>query len=182
MTLVLAYANTDFVTVAVDRRVTVGKSMYDEKRTKTLAWGNELIVAFTGLAEIGADRQHTMRWLSETIARHGVFDTELIVPELSAAVDAAPFQPEDKRLALVAVGYIGGRIVYMLISNMHSDSGDLLDSPRCDYWVCVDQPEVRSTVRTVGQQMPSKAGPELLARILQQGERPGRGRGAETSG
>jgi hypothetical protein len=59
----------------------------------------------------------------------------------------------------------GARLLYVLISNMHSNSGGRLSQRRGDFWVNVQALNVRSTLRALGYQMPSPAGQKLLHRL-----------------
>jgi len=164
MTLILAYVNAEFVVMAADRRITVGRAVQDDRRTKMMLWQNDVLVGFTGLAEVGPARTHTMEWLADTVAAHPEFNTNLIVRDLASAVDAAPFARKYKRLALVCVGFTDDQPFYALITNMHSDDGVPLSAPRRDWRVRVDRPS-RPDVRAVGAAVPDRAGRDLMERL-----------------
>src|SRR5947209_2699716 len=120
MTLVLLYANSEFVTVAADRRTTKGKKINDHF-TKSAVIFNQFLFSFTGLAELGPDRQ-TIEWLFKTAAKyrdHG-FAAADIAEEATRALANVTAPREKKRLAFAGIGFDDKKqITCVLISNMH---------------------------------------------------------------
>ena len=152
--------------MAADRRVTRGGHVEEDDRTKTLILGGRMIFGFTGMAELGRQRQHTMRWLAGEFARYGDnVDLNQVAQALEPVINSTPGNPKDKRLTIMGVGYQEGRIVYVLMSNVHSDQGYLLTSTRRTFWLSIVYPEVRSTIRAVGQPMPIKVWKDLQFRL-----------------
>jgi hypothetical protein len=168
MTLVLAYANEDFVTIAVDRRIASVRDgqPVDDNFTKTAVVFNQFLVSFTGLAQIGPD-QHTMEWFVKVAARNlSGFAMGEIADEATRVVKHIRAKRCEKLLAFVAVGYDDeGLITYGLISNMHADDGEVLAECRDDFICKIDHPLQRATIRRIGQGVPSVAAKDLEERL-----------------
>ncbi len=168
MTLVLAYANEDFVTIAVDRRVASVRSgkPVDDNFTKSAVVFNQFLVSFTGLAQIGPDR-HTMEWFVKVAARNlSGFAMGEIADEATRVVKHIRAKRCEKMLAFVAVGYDDeGRITYGLISNMHADNGEVLTECRDDFICRIDHPLQKATIRRIGQYVPAIAAQDLEERL-----------------
>jgi hypothetical protein len=138
VTLVIAYANTEFVTIAADRRIRkTDGSFIDDTFTKTAVVYNRFLFGFTGLAQLGPDEQ-TMEWFVKTAAKFPTcLDVDGIADEATKAVNGLQTTKEHKRLAFAGVGYDDkGQITYVLISNMHSDDGEILTQARAKFFWC----------------------------------------------
>ncbi len=167
MTLVLAYANQEFVTIAADRRITKTDGTFGEDAfTKVAVVYNQFLVSFTGLAELGPAKQ-TMEWFVNTAAKFpSNFDFGGIAEEATKAVNSVRTTRKAKRLAFAGVGYDDKRrITYVLISNMHSEDGDALAEARDTFTCFIDHPPRIGELRCVGLQIPKEAGHELLERL-----------------
>jgi CxxC motif-containing protein (DUF1111 family) len=157
VTLVLGYLNTDHAVLAVDRRITMGGEPIDDSRAKSLFWENSLMVAFTGLAELGVRREETMRWLAGTLAPYSpptTLDLHALGRSLASIASATRASDRDRRIALLGLGYTDSGPTYFLVSNMHADTGEQLTEARGDCFVSVLRLTARSTIRVVGAEMP----------------------------
>lgn len=124
MTLIALYANQDFAVVAADRRITYpDRSIYENDRTKLLAWGSGLVFGFTGQALLvrGREQVPTLEWLAHEISSRetaGSVDFNAIAEKLDRQRFLA-----SRRLAIGAVGFVSGNPIWLLISNMHNQEG-----------------------------------------------------------
>jgi hypothetical protein len=166
MTLVLVYANTDFVTIAADRRITTSTGgLMDDTFTKTAIIYNRFIFGFTGLAQIGTGR-HTMEWLVKTIASQNGLYPDKLAQAAATEVAKLHIPSKWKRLAFAGVGYDeSDKLTYVLITNMHDAAGAVLAQATDTFRVFVDKPAVRSTIRAIGQPLPKSVQRSLLTSL-----------------
>jgi hypothetical protein len=168
MTLILGYINTEFAVMAADRKIVnaINGKTLDDARTKIVIWENRLLFGFTGIAEIGKNRIHTMEWLADFLGKNKTFDSSKLSTALSDVINETVGDKKYKRLAIMLVGFDDvGKIIYCLVSNTHSDSGEIINQPRDDFWVSVVKPHVRSTIRAVGWPIPTEVGKVMLTRL-----------------
>ena len=175
MTLVLAYANPEFVIIAADRKIrTKDGSFEDSKFTKSALLYNQYLASFTGLAQLGSAK-HTMEWFVRTAAQvPDTIDLNHIADEATKAVRKVRADKESKRLAFLLVGHSpAGEIAYILITNMHADPVNLPDGREVKelpeardkfIWV-VETPPVKQKIRTIGWPMPDTANRNMLQRL-----------------
>ena len=108
-----------------------------------------------------------MEWFVKTAAKFpNYLDVAGIAEEATRAVSKVRARKHEKRLAFAGVGYNDkGEITYILISNMHSDDGDLLPEARDKFIYVIDNPPRLGEVRCVGIEVPTKAGSDLIKRL-----------------
>lgn len=88
MTLILAYANTDFVVMAADRRITRNGQVVDDTKTKTLIFQNRLLFGFTEISEPGNNHIYTIDWLANYLSKsHDIFDSSELAVELTGIIN-----------------------------------------------------------------------------------------------
>ena len=147
MTLIIAGANTEFSFVVCDRRFTYQNGYFDDEKNKLIFFAVKdarLLVAFTGLAELGTFK--TARWLAGALSDAARPDFQLAgcIPRLTTAASAQfrslQCAPELKRLSIMMVGYWFGdsppRGGLWLISNFERNGAELpqaQDSFECMY-------------------------------------------------
>jgi len=165
MTLILAYINPDFAIIAADRRVALSNGrLVDDTFTKTAIIYNRFLVSFTGLAKLGS--QHAMEWFVYTAAKHRDFNLNKIADEATAKVKQLNVSKKYARLAFMCMGYSQeDRISYRLITNMHAQDGKELAFAEEAFRVLYYNPEVRSTIETLGWPIPAAINRNMRERL-----------------
>jgi hypothetical protein len=132
VTLIVAGANTQFAFLVSDRRFTYLNGTFDDEKNKATYFALRdvrLLVAFTGLAELGSFK--TSEWLKRALARAAQPEL-LIEPTIGRFVDLAsqrfaelPCTAGFKRLSIVFTGYWLGerppRWCIFLVSNFQKE-------------------------------------------------------------
>lgn len=107
MTLILTLLSEQWIIQASDRRLTdaLGRVVEDHSN-KALFWCSNHVIAYTGLAHIGA--RPALAWLSEQLSKGGAYEPRLAQVAASADRALAPLalRPHLKRVAFIIAGFV----------------------------------------------------------------------------
>jgi hypothetical protein len=136
VTLILSYANWEYVVQVSDRRLTYrnGK-LYNDRRNKAVVFCNQMTFAYTGLGYIG--RRRTDDWLADVLGPHKFLDAAVNSVKVEAGKSIARFyyRPSNYRyLEFVGVGWARYRDVVQpvlaIVSNYRDLSSNILSTPQ----------------------------------------------------
>lgn len=151
MTLILAYANPEYVVMASDRRIVRGPFVDTDKKSKMAIWEGRLMFGFTGLAEIGNRKEDTILVLANILAKQKKFDPVPIAEKFKEEIKDMFITLKDKRLALLGVGFNDlGQPYYWIISNTHDKKGKILDEANDDFQILYNLPNTPSSIQVYG--------------------------------
>ena len=125
MTLIAFHINQEIAVVAADRRLTYpDRSIFENDRTKLLAWSSGLVFGFTGQAFLmrGREQIPTLEWLAHEIATQGAAGA-VYLGTVAERLSRQNLPAASARLAIAGVGFLAGAPSAVLISNMHDDEG-----------------------------------------------------------
>lgn len=168
MTLILAYANPQFAVMAADRRITRGSVLETDKQTKMAIWEGKLMFSYTGLAEIGVEREDTISVLAKILAGQKKFNPLPIADLFKQKLNEMVISRKDKRLAILGVGFNDlGKTVYWIISNTYGHGGKVLNEATESFQILYNLPITESSIQVYGlnSNLNYKARNNLLTRL-----------------
>jgi hypothetical protein len=140
MTLILSFAEPRYVVQVVDRRVTDTGTRQDveDSRIKMVAFCNQAVFSFTGLAEI--EGKPTDKWLQDELTALRTYCPLIAGRQIAErATEVFKRLRGYKRLTFIGVGFAQStsetpkRPVIVQVSNQHSNEGTLLSAAREEF-------------------------------------------------
>jgi hypothetical protein len=188
VTIVISVLTHDGILQASDRRLVWLRSdgsmrLRDDDRNKAVIFGNRIVFAYTGLADLGPERQATDEWLAHTLHDNRDAGDQADILEALAEATTARLNhgrvrslPRAQRAhEFVGCGWARLPSTQMkefspyisLITNMRARDGTLLSEP-ADHaemmWSAL-QPEEPGGVWIVGQQLGAEHHEQLLSDV-----------------
>lgn len=179
MTLIVTFADRNFVFLVSDRRVTYPTLPPADTINKATLVCNRCVLAFTGLANIGPTAYdiRTDEWMLQKLVQHGPTTMEeaceALQKEATAAVPPIRLLPrKDKRLAFIAAGWVNYNgspqpiPTFACVTNALTRKGWLPD-PLDVFWIDASNliGNTRFAIDTFGQPVPRSQWSQLVRRI-----------------
>jgi hypothetical protein len=190
MTMVISVITHDGIVQASDRRLVWierngATRLGDDNRNKAVAFGNRIIFAYTGLADIGPRRQPTDEWLAETLHDNlsagdqgDLLEAVAVATNMRLNHGRIRSLPQDQRgHEFVACGWARFPTTQMktfspyiaFVTNLRASDGTLLARPadRCTFIWGALEPEKPGEVWVSGQQLEETQEATMLSEIAQ---------------
>ena len=185
MTLVLSYVSDEFIVQVSDRRLSRGGTPLPSEFNKAVVWCRFAVVGYTGFAFVHRRQRQpddqVDEWIMETLYRRlSVRDVvDALATEAGKWVTAMPGQWRAQAFSIVGwAPQPDGRVAPFaaLVSNFHSDQGQVLASTRPDFTRIVEFPrEGEWHVFTVGTPLRGEESRAMRKAIIRsQGKDPAR--------